>query len=174
MSGKLVRDKIPEIMRADGVEPQIRILDADEYRAALLHKLVEEAREVRASDLESRLGELADVYEVLCSALDLCVPSPKLKRWTHGDDLPNDYQGQQISGVNTQRSQDLLSSLVDKALAARETSEDLGYPIIAVFEALEDLADAHGIEMIDIAFAADVKRRLRGGFDEGIWVYFPS
>lgn len=63
--GKLVRDLIPDIIRADGRTPDTRVLVADEYEHALLDKLVEEAEELRAADHDSRLEEAADVYEVL-------------------------------------------------------------------------------------------------------------
>jgi predicted house-cleaning noncanonical NTP pyrophosphatase (MazG superfamily) len=42
---KLVRDRIPEIIESDGHNAFTRILDGQDYRAALLAKLVEEARE---------------------------------------------------------------------------------------------------------------------------------
>jgi predicted house-cleaning noncanonical NTP pyrophosphatase (MazG superfamily) len=47
--GKLVRDRIPEIIRADGCIPVTRVLDEPEYRTALLAKLVEEAREAQSA-----------------------------------------------------------------------------------------------------------------------------
>lgn len=65
--GKLVRDKIPEIIEADGQTPVIRTLGTAEFRRALLEKLVEEATELLESDGD--VGERADVAEVL-EALD--------------------------------------------------------------------------------------------------------
>jgi predicted house-cleaning noncanonical NTP pyrophosphatase (MazG superfamily) len=62
---KLVRDRIPEIIRADGGQPVTRILDQAEYRAALIAKLGEEAREVSAAPAADLPAELADVLEVL-------------------------------------------------------------------------------------------------------------
>ncbi len=62
---KLVRDKIPQIIRADNAEPVIRTLSTVEYRRALLEKLVEEATELRDSDGD--IDERADVAEVLKS-----------------------------------------------------------------------------------------------------------
>jgi predicted house-cleaning noncanonical NTP pyrophosphatase (MazG superfamily) len=62
---KLVRDRIPEIIKSEGRRPVTRVLDEASYRQALLAKLVEEAEEAsqaRAADLP---GELADVLEVL-------------------------------------------------------------------------------------------------------------
>ncbi|HWL96937.1 MAG TPA: nucleoside triphosphate pyrophosphohydrolase [Nocardioidaceae bacterium] len=63
--GELVRDRIPEIIRAEGRTADTRLLDDDAYRAALLDKLVEEALELRAAPPGSALDEAADVYEVL-------------------------------------------------------------------------------------------------------------
>ncbi|MBU6244712.1 MAG: nucleoside triphosphate pyrophosphohydrolase [Actinomycetales bacterium] len=71
--GKLVRDRIPDIIRADGSDPLIRVLDEGDYFRALLDKLVEEAQEARESTSEGLLEELADVREVLlaiCAARD--------------------------------------------------------------------------------------------------------
>ena len=60
---KLVRDKIPEICKAHGDEPTIRIIDdVDEYAKALCAKLREEAQEVEETP---NLEELADTLEVL-------------------------------------------------------------------------------------------------------------
>lgn len=62
---KLVRDRIPEICRANGQEPIITVAGADEHLGLLLDKLTEEAAEVGASDDAGRPGELADVLEVV-------------------------------------------------------------------------------------------------------------
>lgn len=59
---KLVRDRIPEIISGDGKRCRHHIADDEEYREALLTKLLEECRELRANPCEE---ELADVYEVL-------------------------------------------------------------------------------------------------------------
>jgi predicted house-cleaning noncanonical NTP pyrophosphatase (MazG superfamily) len=67
--GKLVRDRIPEIIAAEGRTARVRVLDDEAYDAALLDKLVEEAHELRNADLERRLSEAADVYEVLLAIL---------------------------------------------------------------------------------------------------------
>lgn len=68
MDGKLVRDQIPEIIRATGHVPETRVLSPREFRQALLAKLLEEVAEtVAAVDREERIGELVDVFEVLRS-----------------------------------------------------------------------------------------------------------
>ncbi len=59
---KLVRDLIPERIRARGELPITRVLDSAEYRSELERKLQEEVSEV----LEAQNAEeLADVLEVL-------------------------------------------------------------------------------------------------------------
>lgn len=47
---QLVRDRIPELIRASGRTPVIRTLSDDEYWAALDAKLDEEVAELRAAD----------------------------------------------------------------------------------------------------------------------------
>lgn len=60
---KLVRDKIPEIIReSTGVTPKTVILNFDEYQKALIDKLQEECQEFCA-DQNSK--ELADILEVV-------------------------------------------------------------------------------------------------------------
>ena len=77
---KLVRDKVPQIIRARGDEPIVRVADAAEYRALLLAKLVEEVDEVLAADDADMPEELADVMEVvLALASDLGLDAAQLE-----------------------------------------------------------------------------------------------
>jgi predicted house-cleaning noncanonical NTP pyrophosphatase (MazG superfamily) len=68
--GKLVRDRIPDIIRAAGEDPEVRILDGDELIEALFSKLDEEAQELRAANHADQLEELADLFEVLQALAD--------------------------------------------------------------------------------------------------------
>ncbi len=68
MSGKLVRDKIPEIIRGAGKEPITRVLNQEEYLSELDRKLDEEVAEYQS---DKSLEEMADILEVvyaLCEA----------------------------------------------------------------------------------------------------------
>jgi predicted house-cleaning noncanonical NTP pyrophosphatase (MazG superfamily) len=68
--GKLVRDRIPEVIEARGGRAAARVIeDHGAYVAALLDKLVEEAEELRDAPPEARLEEAADVHEVLLAFL---------------------------------------------------------------------------------------------------------
>jgi len=62
---KLVRDRIPEIIKLEGRDPVTRILNDEEYRSSLLAKLREEAQEAESASAENLLCELADILEVL-------------------------------------------------------------------------------------------------------------
>jgi predicted house-cleaning noncanonical NTP pyrophosphatase (MazG superfamily) len=61
--GKLVRDKIPQIIRSKGLDPVVWTASAEEYGIRLRDKLQEEVAEFIASDNDPE--ELADILEVL-------------------------------------------------------------------------------------------------------------
>ena len=56
---KLVRDQIPDMIRAQGETPVIRILDTDEYLQHLETKLDEEVGEYHR---DKNAEELADIF----------------------------------------------------------------------------------------------------------------
>ena len=56
--GKLVRDKIPQIIQADGKSPIIRTLSEEDYLQELDKKLNEEVAEYQA---DKSIEEMADV-----------------------------------------------------------------------------------------------------------------
>ncbi len=60
--GKLVRDKIPQIIKEDGKIPITRLLNNEEYINELDIKLNEEVQEYQ---VEKSIEEMADVLEVL-------------------------------------------------------------------------------------------------------------
>lgn len=66
MGAKLVRDKIPEIIRSKGEEARTSTVEDDEVLwGHLVDKLFEEARELKsAKSRDARIEELADVIEV--------------------------------------------------------------------------------------------------------------
>ena len=60
---KLVRDRIPDVIRASGREPEVTHVKGEMLRQALKDKLIEEALELK--DTEDVEEELADVLEVV-------------------------------------------------------------------------------------------------------------
>lgn len=65
--GKLVRDRIPEIIEKSGKTCAIRTLPETEYLAALDAKLQEELNEYQA---DKSMEELADLLEVMMAAAE--------------------------------------------------------------------------------------------------------
>jgi predicted house-cleaning noncanonical NTP pyrophosphatase (MazG superfamily) len=62
MKSKLVRDKIPEIKRAEGESPRTHIASQEEYKKRLREKLSEEVDEFLS---EENVEEYVDMLEVL-------------------------------------------------------------------------------------------------------------
>ncbi|MFD3260750.1 phosphoribosyl-ATP pyrophosphohydrolase [Paenibacillus lentus] len=74
---KLVRDKIPQIIAADGKAYRSRILDKEEYLQELRTKLREETEEYfNAADDKEALEELADMLEVIRALAEAHGSSP--------------------------------------------------------------------------------------------------
>ena len=71
MYNKLVRDKIPEIIKNNGEEPIIRILSDYEYKTELEKKLLEEYNEVIDASGNDRIEELADMLEVISALANI-------------------------------------------------------------------------------------------------------
>ena len=59
---KLVRDRIPQIIKSSGDEPSIHIASDDEYQSSLVAKLQEEVDEYAESH---EPAELIDIIEVV-------------------------------------------------------------------------------------------------------------
>lgn len=63
---KLVRDNIPEIIKASGKDCEISILNDKQYTKEIKNKIVEEANELNeANTKEEMIEELADLFELL-------------------------------------------------------------------------------------------------------------
>jgi diadenosine tetraphosphate (Ap4A) HIT family hydrolase/predicted house-cleaning noncanonical NTP pyrophosphatase (MazG superfamily) len=63
---KLIRDKLPELMRSKGIVVHERVIESQEFISRLKEKLIEEAREVEQAETRDELAEeLADVLEVV-------------------------------------------------------------------------------------------------------------
>jgi len=90
--GKLVRDKIPDIIRKDGRISRVITLTDEDYRTALSLKLQEEVDDLLAADGSGAvLEEAADILEVLSAifvehgaTLDSIIEVARRKRGQRG------------------------------------------------------------------------------------------
>lgn len=67
---KLVRDKIPEIIKADGETPITHIAKAKEYQEKLQEKLQEEVNEFLENPTKEELADILEVVYSLANLLD--------------------------------------------------------------------------------------------------------
>jgi predicted house-cleaning noncanonical NTP pyrophosphatase (MazG superfamily) len=79
---KLIRDKIPEIIRFSGKEFKVEVMSEDDYRKALLNKLVEEAQEAQKTEPNKLAVELSDLLEVVDAVIDEFDLSKMRLLWT--------------------------------------------------------------------------------------------
>lgn len=75
---KLVRDRIPDIIKSKGGNPTIHIADSDELRKRLADKLYEEVREFLN---DWNVQELADISEVIRAFSEAIGSSPQQVEW---------------------------------------------------------------------------------------------
>lgn len=78
---KLVRDKVPGIIEANGDIAVTRILGDAEFRAALIEKVAEEEAELEAAEtLPQKRAETADLEEVANEAEEQGIEIPGLRQ----------------------------------------------------------------------------------------------
>lgn len=79
---KLIRDRIPEKIKATGDDYQTRVLGKTEFEKELKKKLVEESKELSKAPREDLPNELADVLELVKSiATHYKIPFSKVKNF---------------------------------------------------------------------------------------------
>lgn len=64
--GKLVRDRIPEIIKAKKQAPITRIAGSEEYFQKLKEKLLEETSEFLEAESKSELADIIEVINAIC------------------------------------------------------------------------------------------------------------
>ena len=82
---KLVRDKIPDIIRSCGEIPNIRILEQEEYLSHLEAKLDEEVREYHRDKNAEELADILEVVYALAEALG-CTKEELMEIYRHKHD----------------------------------------------------------------------------------------
>jgi len=79
---KLIRDRIPEIIKEAGWKPTVRKLKKVEFLNALKKKISEEVRElIRAKDKKGIINEIVDIQELVDALiLEIGLSKPKIKK----------------------------------------------------------------------------------------------
>jgi predicted house-cleaning noncanonical NTP pyrophosphatase (MazG superfamily) len=67
---KLIRDRIPEILRSQEIPFAVETMSLTEHQQALRQKLMEEAQEAAEASIANLPMEIADLLEVIDAALD--------------------------------------------------------------------------------------------------------
>lgn len=68
---KLVRDIIPQIIKADGKKPEIHIANKEEYWQKLKEKLSEETQEFIEDENNEELADILEVIYAICEYKDV-------------------------------------------------------------------------------------------------------
>ena len=80
MAEKLVRDKIPHIIKADNQVPVTRIANSEEYLSLLKQKLQEEVSEFLESEEHVELADILEVMHALCASKDISMEDIEVLR----------------------------------------------------------------------------------------------
>ena len=77
---KLVRDRIPEIIKKSGSTASTRILNDEEYLYYLLKKLFEETKEVMEKPSKEELADVMEVVHSIAEHLELTIEDIEQER----------------------------------------------------------------------------------------------
>ena len=64
---KLIRDKIPDILKEKGIKYKIRFADSKEYWEKLKEKLAEEVKEFSQSENIEEMADILEVIDAICA-----------------------------------------------------------------------------------------------------------
>ncbi|MGA2666833.1 MAG: nucleoside triphosphate pyrophosphohydrolase [Patescibacteria group bacterium] len=68
---KLIRDRIPEIIKVDGWVSKTRVMEKDEFIKELKKKILEEAKELNeGKEHKNLIEELVDIQEIIDTILN--------------------------------------------------------------------------------------------------------
>lgn len=97
---KLVRDRIPEIIRERGAVPHIRILGRESLYPRLLDKLREEIREFEESPCAEELADISEVLRTLALTLNIPYEEVEMERERKFRERGGFQQGILLEGID--------------------------------------------------------------------------
>ena len=79
---KLIRDRIPEIIKRAGERPYLRVLNKKEYLKEIKKKVLEEAKElIETKNKKEVLDEIVDIQELIdVLSLEIGFRKPQIKK----------------------------------------------------------------------------------------------
>ena len=83
---KLIRDKIPGIMRAEGKNFKAHIASVDEYEQKLKEKLLEEVNEFLEEPSLEELADVAEVFGTILAVMDYSIEDLELQMRKKSED----------------------------------------------------------------------------------------
>jgi predicted house-cleaning noncanonical NTP pyrophosphatase (MazG superfamily) len=77
---KLVRDRIPEIIKNTGATPSTHIASENEYWAKLCEKLLEESKELAETPNVDEVADVLEVLHAICEHQNLSLNAAETRR----------------------------------------------------------------------------------------------
>ncbi len=165
---KLVRDKIPNIIKKSGGKCKVKRLTSDGLIAELCKKPKEEYEEYcKAKTSDERLGELADIiYPVLCLQRHLSLSSLALK--THRANFRGLYD-EEIFDLKEELGKHISSLHGSNADLEITTVMTSGILEIAILLAAKD-----GFTVEELSSQIKEKQTQKGGFKYGYYLVWAT
>lgn len=157
---KLVRDKIPENLKAKGVGFQSKVLNTEEFKEALLNKLLEEILELinAQGDRTKMVEELADVLEVRNSIVK------------HFDLRSNKTRRKLNTKESTAELLNKLLATAQEFISIKRDKEGLIKKIIHISELIDSIIESSDLDRDEIEIERAEKIISKGAFNYRIYL----
>lgn len=171
--GKLVRDKIPDIIRSNGEIPICRTLNHNEIKTHLFMKLMEEYQEVQQACFEYQQNTIdkdstvKNVIEELADLLEVIVSLGALEGIEEEEII---YLSREEEYVGSKDNLDFLTALGTTVKRVTHIHEIRRIDYINLVGMIRYLATSIGLEEHDVLMTMAKKREERGGFTKGIYL----
>lgn len=171
--GKLVRDKIPDIIRSNGEIPVCRTLDHNEIKKFLFIKLMEEYQEVQQAYFEYQQNTIdkdsmvKNVIEELADLLEVIVSLGALEG-IEEEEIIYLSRGEEYVGPKDKLDCWATLSKTIRYIVRYRIIHQTNY--INLVGSIRYLATSIGLKEHDVLMTMAKKREERGGFTKGIYL----